>query len=136
MSTMYYPGVEPFAISLCITIGLVIINLILTAFTGNDNALISTVSEPEALTSNSYWHGTVRWVLRFAGFEKVRATVVVTSWFLFFGFTGYGLQDLSQKVTDDMLPLALAVPLAMPIALLFTRAYSAMLIYMSYERVN
>jgi hypothetical protein len=133
MHTIFFPGAEPFAISLCIAVGLALINLFLMAFHGDVSARVDAVHESKAVLSNSYWRGLVRRVLRLAGFGKVKVSVVVTNWFVFLGFTGYALQSLSQKVTDNMLPLALAVPLAVPIALLFTGAFSAMIINASQE---
>lgn len=133
MHTIFFPGAEPFAISLCIAVGLALINLFLMAFHGDVSARVEAVYEPKAVLSNSYWHGLARRVLRFVGFGKVKVSVVVTNWFGVFGFTGYALQSVSQKVADNMLPLALAVPLAMPIALVFTGAFSAMIINSTQE---
>ena len=124
MHTIFLSGTEPFAISVCITFGLAFANLCLMAFHKDASACKYTTSTRPSEMSQ---------ILRFAGFGKVKAMIIVTNWFGFFGLSGYAIQALSQNISGNLLPLVVAVPLAMIIAFLLLGGFVALLIFSVQE---
>lgn len=127
MNFLLLSGNLPFTISVLVLAGLVLVEIVMlligTHFFGLLDDLLPDMHF-DADHGNEFGIGKAMY---FVGFGKVPFLMVLMSFLAMFGISGYAIQSLSHNLTSGFLPLSLAVPAAIVIALLLTSRICAVL---------
>lgn len=127
MNFLLMSGVTPFTVSLLVLAGLVIIELVLLLIGTHFFGLMDDLLPDMHLDVHADSHFTIGKALYFVGFGKVPFLMVLMSFLASFGLVGYILQSSMLKIVGSVLPLMLAVPASVVVAILITGRISAFL---------